>query len=223
MSYPGLPTLAPFHRPFSPGVRAFRTSRKPGGASRKARLGCRANRGSPPLARSLCASTVAVSDPNRSQTEREPGEAPPALSKLPRRCLPSVSYLDLTGPGQFGLVEPDDGSWHLVSLPLNLGGSAKAAPAPPSDSVSANMAAMINKVMRLRIRFPFSHPPGACTFLPHSCFDRRYCLPKSTSFSFQPYFVATSLQHDRSPPHAQGGLTNLTGYSEILKAMCREN
>ena len=54
--------------------------------------------------------------------------------------------------------------WQPCSCPPGFavlkGGSAKAAPAPPSDIVNANMAAMINIVIFLRICF--------LTFIPHA-------------------------------------------------------
>jgi len=54
------------------------------------------------------------------------------------------------------LIEPLPPPWpaFVVQVPFEkvVVFAAKAAPAPPNDIVSANTAATINKVMRLRIR-----------------------------------------------------------------------
>src|SRR5215211_7081341 len=75
------------------------------------------------------------------------GAVRPRHSLLPTYLQPGVSTVCPGGwhfaPGSFG---------PLLLLPGPKSGSANAAPAPPNDIVSAKRAAMINIVMRLRIR-----------------------------------------------------------------------
>jgi hypothetical protein len=67
---------------------------------------------------------------------------------------------------QPGVLTVFPGGWHFAPgscgpfllLPGPKSGAANAAPAPPNDIVSANMAAMINIAILLRMCFPHSHP-----------------------------------------------------------------